>query len=123
MTNQEIEKERQAFEAWQKSSRNEDRLYYEYSDEYGAGGIFYEDISMDYAWQGWFAAKQQSGWISVADRLPENGTECLVWKESATGNYGSCGYIFSTFENGRFDDIYAHEKVTHWQPLPAPPKD
>lgn len=65
---------------------------------------------------------QQSAWISMKDALPDNGTDCLVWKEPKNDGYGSCGYIFSTFEDGKFEDIYTYEEVTHWQPLPEPPK-
>ena len=43
---------RQAFENWQRSIGNDDRLQFDEAEQQ------YEDISIDYAWQGWQAAKQ-----------------------------------------------------------------
>ena len=59
-------------------------------------------------------------WISVKDRLPENGKEgvliALRWGEV---DIGWC-------EDGRwgseFVDEYEDGEVTHWMPLPKPPK-
>lgn len=59
-------------------------------------------------------------WISVKDRLPENGKEgvliALRWGEV---DIGWC-------EDGRwgsqFVDEYEDGEVTHWMPLPEPPK-
>lgn len=65
---------------------------------------------------GYKAAQQ---WISVKDRLPEETLEnaiVLVWRASwhdyDTVKWKSCG----------FDDVNP-ETITHWQPLPAPPKE
>lgn len=64
---------------------------------------------------------QQSEWISVKERLPENGQVVLAysnfWKEETRmcTNY---------YTDGEFVTYPAFEKtinVTHWQPLPAPP--
>lgn len=60
------------------------------------------------------------GWISVKDRLPENVKEGLLialrWGEV---DIGWC-------EDGRwgsqFVDEYEDGEVTHWMPLPKPPK-
>lgn len=59
-------------------------------------------------------------WISVKDRLPENVKEGLLialrWGEVDIGWY----------EDGRwgsqFVDEYEDGEVTHWMPLPQPPK-
>jgi hypothetical protein len=65
-----------------------------------------------------------SEWISVKDRLPKNRTRCLV-----------CRYDWVT--KTRFIDILwfyrawlvapdygvADDTVTHWMPLPEPPKE
>ncbi|ULJ66214.1 hypothetical protein [Wielerella bovis] len=54
-----IEMERRAFETWQRTQNNSDRLNFHHaSNEWG--GIEYDDISIDYAWQGWLAAKDHT---------------------------------------------------------------
>ena len=55
-------------------------------------------------------------WISVKDRLPENGTKCLVYTNR--GEYGGCEI---TYYNDGFYIQYSD--VTHWQYLPQPPKE
>lgn len=50
MTPEQIEQERQAFEAWVRELNNEDRLT-RCEDK----DIDYEDISIEYAWSGWKA--------------------------------------------------------------------
>ena len=59
-------------------------------------------------------------WISVKDGLPKNGKEgvliALRWGEV---DIGLC-------EDGRWDSEFVNEyedgEVTHWMPLPQPPK-
>ena len=59
-------------------------------------------------------------WISVKDGLPENGKESVLialrWGEV---DIGWC-------EDGRWDSEFVNEyedgEVTHWMPLPNPPK-
>lgn len=62
----------------------------------------------------------KSEWISVDDRLPEEDTIVLVWcGEVSVYNYlrydwWYTGYCDITTEDGG---------ITHWMPLPEPPKD
>ena len=59
-------------------------------------------------------------WISVKDRLPESGKDVVLialrWGEV---DIGWC-------ENGRWGSEFVNEyddgEVTHWMPLPQPPK-
>lgn len=59
----------------------------------------------------------QSEWISVEERLPETETSVLVFTER--------GYIFLSWASN--EDVFwfynedENDRVTHWQPLPAPP--
>ena len=59
-------------------------------------------------------------WISVDDRLPENGKEgvliALRWGEVDIG-WCEDGRWRSEFVNG-----YEDGEVTHWMPIPQPPK-
>lgn len=55
-------------------------------------------------------------WVSVEDRLPEIGQDVLIW----------CGWRMTGIWNGkewtdeqRVSPVF---HVTHWQPLPPPPK-
>ena len=73
-----------------------------------------------------------SKWISVKDRLPEEGQDVLVWYH---GSY-DVAYLqkvkpvklqppqFNNVEMFEwcFDD-FEDVDVTHWMPLPAPPEE
>jgi Protein of unknown function (DUF551) len=62
-------------------------------------------------------------WISVKDRLPEEGTLVLIHR---TGEPLSVDYTVDIPSEGPIwacllqDEMY---KVTHWMPLPEPPND
>lgn len=51
-------------------------------------------------------------WISVNDRLPKDRTKCLVYGEIIK-------YDISYYHKGFY---IGNEFVTHWMPLPEPPK-
>ena len=59
-------------------------------------------------------------WISVKDRLPDDCVEVLVYDTD-------CGIVIGWYDKeiGDFaaDFISPLDAVTHWQPLPEPPKD
>ena len=68
-----------------------------------------------------------SEWIRVEDRLPEKDQECIVYSSEI-------GVMVETFEdrhaaNNWLVDIQAwcgrceEYEVTHWMPLPEPPKN
>lgn len=58
-------------------------------------------------------------WISVRDRLPEQEEYVAVY-DAADG----CVSVAYTFEGWwRTDGDADPEQVTHWMPLPEPPKE
>ena len=62
-----------------------------------------------------------SGWISVEERLPEESGDYLTYH----GRFYMEIYFNADLcmWNVRFDDLENEIKsVTHWQPLPEPPK-
>ena len=72
--------------------------------------------------------KLTDGWISVEDRLPEIGKNVLVYDcfseleqipelSMSTAHYD--GMVWRDYLSNRH--IYS-EEITHWQPLPSPPK-
>lgn len=69
--------------------------------------------------------KETSGWISVKDRLPEEETEYLCW----FGDYPMGAFVMVCRWNkirGAFwcySDNAKWAFVTHWMPLPEPPKE
>ena len=69
------------------------------------------------------ALREQSQWISVKERLPETYTNVIVLHENGhTGiewryKHSPC-YKTANF---LFDPLYG--EVTHWMPLPEPPKE
>lgn len=68
---------------------------------------------------------RREGWISVKERIPNKGENVLVF---ATGTYCK-GWKFAIdrLEDGEKNPrwLYTHGwfKVTHWMPLPEPPKE
>lgn len=62
------------------------------------------------------ALEQDNDWISVKDRMPEEGVDVLVYL-----NRKSADVDFVDRESGNFF-YYDEGKVTHWRPLPEPPE-
>ena len=69
--------------------------------------------------------KAQTTWISVKDRLPETGTEVLV----TDGLHTMVTWCEDTIDGIKWVDNYytyvnvRFREVTHWMPLPEPPKE
>lgn len=62
------------------------------------------------------------GWISVEDRLPEFSMFVDVWvKSTEREDYGR--RICSVLLEHSADDLHPAEYVSHWMPLPEPPKE
>ena len=61
-------------------------------------------------------------WISVDDRLPEEKANCIVYYQHSycdNDGYWAIGMCFYDGEKFQLNPAY---KVTHWMPLPEPPK-
>ena len=61
-------------------------------------------------------------WISVKDKLPEEKVDCIVHYKHAycdNDDYWAIGMCFYDGEKFQIDPAY---KVTHWMPMPQPPK-
>lgn len=69
---------------------------------------------------------QQPCWISVNDRLPERGiTRCIIAIKLGNGLKGTlCARYNADLKSwsGWYNDRITSE-VTHWMPLPQPPKE
>jgi len=66
--------------------------------------------------------KDQSAWVSVNDRLPEQHQNVISCGKdgrrfnSIFRSTNGGGYLFSCVLS-----VHDHDNVTHWQPLPLPP--
>lgn len=61
-------------------------------------------------------------WISVEERLPENGTRCLVVRYDYVTDTPFVDMLW--FDNSWWNRINSGDyAVTHWMPLPQPPKE
>jgi hypothetical protein len=66
-----------------------------------------------------------SGWISVSERLPDEDEEVLVWcSEAERFDVVWQKYIDVAWQhNGTwYNNQFTYPEVSHWQPLPEPPK-
>ena len=75
-----------------------------------------QEMSLDAFLAGYQAAQQ---WISVKDRLPEDGQDVLVFDEGTISvkSLSSYTHKWHPYENG-FDC-----EPSHWMPMPKPPED
>ena len=75
-------------------------------------------------------------WISVKDQLPEDASQCLVTGREFDMPDGKRFQLVAMFKNKSFHQWVCDESsaggywpesdnvyVTHWMPLPEPPKD
>ena len=61
-------------------------------------------------------------WISVKDRLPEEKVNCIVrYQHTYCDNDGYWAIGMCFYDGEKFQPGLAY-KVTHWMPLPEPPK-
>jgi hypothetical protein len=64
-----------------------------------------------------------NNWISVRTRLPDRNTNVLAWIKCGTSEY-----VFIETASGDPSECsgwkhYNKDQVTHWMPLPEPPKE
>ena len=89
--------------------------------EHGGKGDTAEEVGID-ALAMAISALEKTKWISVNERLPEEKVDCIVhYKHAYCDNdgYWAIGICFYDGEKFQFNQAY---KVTHWMPLPEPPK-
>lgn len=81
------------------------------------------DVAMDAAEALEQLRAQQPRWISVGERLPEDGQKVIA----AFKNAGGVIVDQARYSNGEFDfaswAYVWHENITHWMPMPEPPKE
>lgn len=80
--------------------------------------------ALKYARRAYEAGYRKQEWISVEERLPETTCECL-----AVGKSGcifllcySSRYMAFNATDGDGEDRWKVNDITHWMPLPEPPK-
>lgn len=66
---------------------------------------------------------QPNGWISVADRLPEERADVLMWRNRWKIQEAGVYRKSSFWVYDEIGDSYIADDITYWMPLPAPPKE
>ena len=117
MTPEQIEQERAAFEAW----------YRKWAEEEPSplvdieGELQYKSTATQQLFAAWCGRAEQGGWISVEDRLPE--TEGYVIVAWANGYVDLSRFTRDKYSHGgSWHHDFIPDDITHWQPLPQPPK-
>lgn len=61
-------------------------------------------------------------WISVKDRLPEEDVRVLVWLSDEVDAYTTVRMRIDTDRRHNSRWVRWNRYITHWMPLPQPPK-
>ena len=61
-------------------------------------------------------------WISVDDRLPEDGVRVLAAYDDGVVRIGICRGYFPAVMSKKHEKAFGFAEVTHWMPLPEMPK-
>ena len=64
----------------------------------------------------------KGGWISVKDRLPEEDVRVLVWLSDEVDAYTTVRMRIDTDRRHNSRWVRWNRYITHWMPLPQPPK-
>lgn len=69
--------------------------------------------------------KNNDGWISVEDKLPENNVAVLAYCEKTKKYFvgNTIPHYYWRHEGAKGAMYTVTSKVTHWMPLPEPPKE
>lgn len=69
--------------------------------------------------------KETSGWISVKNRMPEKEGQYLCWFGENTVCKGAAiaTYLKEWKAFGSLESRKIYPNITHWMPLPEPPKE
>lgn len=107
-----------------------EEMAYDYGEKFDGVEISKNDINI--AWyEGYKAAQDQLAdadkvmpqWISVDKALPDRNINVLAWIKCGTSEY-----VFIETASGNPSECsgwkhYNKDQVTHWMPLPEPPKE
>jgi hypothetical protein len=104
-----------------------EELAEEYTFQFSWNNPREEDVQEAYV-AGYKAAVPQ--WISVKDRLPEEGQDCVIYVDWVdVWNKGSERITYQEIAVFNGDDRFYHRahtelnRVTHWMPLPKSPEE
>ena len=61
-------------------------------------------------------------WISVDDRLPEDGVRVLAAHDDGVVRIGICRGCFPAVMCKKHEKAFGFAEVTHWMAIPEPPK-
>ena len=69
------------------------------------------------------AELEKPRWVSVTERLPEDGSDVLAYVDNS--RITAVNYYKETWQDCVTGRLYLMEEgfVTHWMPLPEPPKE
>lgn len=63
-------------------------------------------------------------WISINDRLPDNGQDVLAYLDNGEEKrIAPCNYDNDVWFDCMISHIVELHHITHWMPLPKPPKE
>ena len=70
------------------------------------------------------AHSAEQRWISVSERLPKDGEDVLVyWNNGREHRIIPTNYDDGVWFDCIFDNVMDDKNITHWMPLPEPPKE